>query len=165
MSRARFITLGRPTAVAFARERVLTQMRAWEMHIDASTKDAIRLVTSELVTNAVVHTGSSFITMELSYDNREGRLLLVVHDSSPAPPKREYAKPEEDHGRGLELVAALCCRHGWEPTNRGKRVWAEFDVPTLTFPACTADPLRPRNTATGPCFYPALGSFAVPDSL
>ncbi|MFH9964907.1 ATP-binding protein [Streptomyces mirabilis] len=153
MSRcARILVPGEASAVAFARERVLTQMHAWGVQAEEPTRDAIRLVASELLTNAVVHTDSRFLTMGLYYDEYEGRLLLVVHDASPDPP-RQQPVTVEDHGRGLELVALLSSRHGWEPTSRGKRVWAEFAVP-VPAPATRAARVRLRLRAAAPASGP-----------
>ncbi|MBQ0986549.1 ATP-binding protein [Streptomyces sp. F63] len=124
--RARFAVPGDPSAVAFARDRVITQIRAWGVRLGEGQQDAVRLVTSELITNAVVHAGG-FITVGLHLS--EGRLLLVVYDGNPEPPKRLTTTEDDEGGRGLALVGLLAARHGWEPTRHGKRVWAEFAVP------------------------------------
>ncbi|MEV6589347.1 ATP-binding protein [Streptomyces acidicola] len=59
----------------------------------------------------------------------EIRLLLDVHDCNPEPPRRQVTTEDDEGGRGLALVEFLAARHGWQPTNMGKKVWAEFDVP------------------------------------
>jgi anti-sigma regulatory factor (Ser/Thr protein kinase) len=124
--RARILVPSEPSAVAFARDRVITQVRAWGVPLDADTRDAVRLVASELITNAVVHSGG-LATVGL-YLN-EGRLLLVVHDGNRGEPQRRHATRDDEQGRGLALVEFLATRNGWEPTAGGKKVWAEFEVP------------------------------------
>ena len=81
--RARIAVSGDPSAVAFARDRVMTQIQAWGVQISEENLNAVKLVASELITNAVLHAGG-FITIGLYLD--EDRLLLVVHDSSPSYP-------------------------------------------------------------------------------
>lgn len=84
--------------------------------------EAMAVVTSELVTNAIVHAHSApQLTAMLS----GGRLRLEVHDSHPAPP---VVQPDDDRrvgGFGLRVVDKLTDGWGWEPTADGKRVWAE----------------------------------------
>ncbi|MDX3227209.1 ATP-binding protein [Streptomyces sp. ME19-01-6] len=116
-----------PAVIASARDRVLTEAVGWGVPLDDAQREAVKLVVSELVTNAVVH-GRGLVTVGLFYESYERRLLLVVYDGNPDPPKRRDAKADEEHGRGLALVDHLASRHGWEPTEAGKKVWAEFDV-------------------------------------
>jgi anti-sigma regulatory factor (Ser/Thr protein kinase) len=146
--RARIAVTGDASAVAFARDRVITQIRAWGVRLGEEGQEAIKLVASELITNAVVH-ASCLVTVGL-YLNWE-RLLLVVHDCNPAPPRPRITTEDDEGGRGLVLVELLAARHGWEPTNNGKKVWAEFDVPV---PAPTArvhvGALRARMRAVTP---------------
>lgn len=89
--------------------------------------EGVRLVASELVTNAVVHAGEATISVGLYHD--DGRLLLVVHDSSGNAPHRRSPTDDDEAGRGLLLVTALADKCGWERTGVGKKVWAEFTVP------------------------------------
>jgi anti-sigma regulatory factor (Ser/Thr protein kinase) len=147
--RARIAVTGDPSAVAFARDRVITQIQAWGVRLGEEQQNAIKLVTSELITNAVVHT-EGFITVGLYLS--ENRLLLVVHDGNPEPPRRQNTTEDDEGGRGLVLVEFLATRHGWEPTNHGKKVWAEFVVPV---PASAAHGglLRERMRVAAPHAY------------
>jgi anti-sigma regulatory factor (Ser/Thr protein kinase) len=144
--RARILVPGDPSAVAFARDRVLTHVRAWGVPLDEEMWEGVRLVASELITNAVVH-GGGCATVALYYD--DGRLLLVVHDGNPAEPRRRQATGDDEAGRGLALVESLAVRSGWEPTVTGKKVWAEFEVPTPQ-PAARGGVLRRRMEAAVP---------------
>jgi anti-sigma regulatory factor (Ser/Thr protein kinase) len=123
--RARILVPGEPYAVAFARDRVMTQVRAWGVPLDEEMRAAVKLVASELITNAVVHAGG-LVTIGLYLD--EDRLLLTVHDRSSEQPRHQHAAEEDEDGRGLVLVDSFATRHGWQPTPNGKRVWAEFAV-------------------------------------
>lgn len=138
--RARILVPGDPSAVAFARDRVLTLVRAWGVPLDEDKREAVKLVASELITNAVVH-ASGFVTVGL-YLN-DDRLLLVVHDGSPAEPRRQHAKHDDEDGRGLALVDSLATRNGWDRTQSGKKVWAEFEVPAPA-PAALGEVLQRR---------------------
>ena len=144
--RARIAVAGAPSAVAFARDRVMTQIHAWGVRLGEDNLNAVKLVASELITNAVVHAGG-LITIGLYLD--EDRLLLVVHDSSPEPPSRQITTEDDEGGRGLVLVEFLSARHGWEPTCHGKKVWAEFVVP-VSVPAARGGLLHQRLRAAAP---------------
>ena len=83
------------------------------------------LITSELVTNALVHAQAApVLTAERS---GEGIVRIAVHDSSVDPPVA--GEPHgADGGYGLNLVAAVAVAWGWEPTSFGKSVWADLRV-------------------------------------
>jgi anti-sigma regulatory factor (Ser/Thr protein kinase) len=79
------------------------------------------LLTSELVSNAVLHAQGSF---ELSVCGEEGEAIRIeVVDESPLRPV--LAPPDGDviAGRGLWLVDALAEEWGVEPSGHGKAVW------------------------------------------
>jgi anti-sigma regulatory factor (Ser/Thr protein kinase) len=113
-----------PDSPALARNLVGDACQAW--HHTAVFYPA-RLVTSELVTNAVEHTGST-ITVALSH--RAGGLLIAVSDASRTLPHlRELRRPRrgeclDERGRGLRTVQATAVRWGALPTGAGKLVWA-----------------------------------------
>jgi len=86
--------------------------------------DSVRLVASELATNALVHAQTAF-TVTLSQP--DGVVLLAVRDSSEALPVPGAARVMDTHGRGLEIVNLIS--HGWgmDPDEGGhKAVWASF---------------------------------------
>ncbi|MFE0135835.1 ATP-binding protein [Streptomyces sp. NPDC059037] len=98
------------------------------------------------MTNAVVHS-EGLVLVGLYYHPGEGRLLLVVHDGNCGPPRRQNATADDESGRGLALVDFFASRNGWEPTERGKKVWAEFDLPVPATTAGRTAPLGPRLPA------------------
>jgi two-component sensor histidine kinase len=88
---------------------------------EADLPDRIGLVTSELVTNAVVHARSD---LEVRIRVSGPEIYLEVADEMPAlvAPRRSI---DETGGRGLVLVDALCDAWGVADVDqgRGKRVW------------------------------------------
>jgi anti-sigma regulatory factor (Ser/Thr protein kinase) len=81
------------------------------------------LVVSELVTNAVIHARSA---PEVVATRRRRRVRVEVYDDDVSPPVVRAPSPGDSGGGfGLAMVVALSDRWGWEPTARGKRVWAE----------------------------------------
>jgi len=83
------------------------------------------LLTSELVSNVVLHAATPF-ELEVA---REGRVVrIVVRDGSTNPPVVHEPAPDETGGRGLLLVHSLASRWGYEATKQGKSVWFELEV-------------------------------------
>lgn len=108
------------------------------------TCDTAALVVSELVTNAIVHTASAHIVCEL----RDGDELIriAVRDEGCSPDQPHTAaqqRPEDEHGRGLLLVDAVCHAWGTHEQGAGLLVWAEL-------PRGTSAPAAPRDTSE-PC--------------
>ncbi|MFI6689932.1 ATP-binding protein [Streptomyces sp. NPDC050485] len=149
---ARIVVPGDPSVVAFARDRVLRQVSGWNAPLDRDHREAVKLVASELITNAVVHS-DGLVMVGLYYEPGEGRLLLVVHDGSPEPPERQNAEADDEGGRGLALVDCFAARNGWEETERGKKVWAEFEVPVPAPEPGRSALLRLRVQALAPRSY------------
>lgn len=134
----RFVLAGGEREVSLARRKVVDKVCTWGVPLDDETADAIRLIASELIANAVVH-GEGPVTVALYH--RSGRLVIDVLDGNPAAPQTSYAQAEDESGRGLTLVELLASRCGWEPAGRGKRVWAEIKLPEAA-PAVRAAVLR-----------------------
>lgn len=87
-------------------------------------EDDVRLVVSELATNALRHALTPF-TVLLREDGRS--VLLTVQDGSSSVPVRVSAGGMDTGGRGLSIVEALS--DDWGVTHRrgvGKSVWASF---------------------------------------
>ncbi|QFR97595.1 ATP-binding protein [Streptomyces tsukubensis] len=166
-----------PGSAAQARRLTRAQLDGWALGED--TCEAATLVVSELVTNAIVHTGSRQIVCELRElygDTRNDsvvgpsgepsealgtalsedssghagtgdgpgvtpgrRLRIAVRDEGcgggrPLTPPKE---PQDEHGRGLLLVAAMSSAWGAQETEPGAGlvVWAE--LPGEVGPGCT----------------------------
>lgn len=89
--------------------------------------DDVQLCTSELVTNAIRHAGTS-VTMTL----RLGEAVTVeVTDGLTRLhlPRSLQADVTADHGRGLQIVAALSADWGVVEHEEGKTVWFTLPLP------------------------------------
>ena len=129
------------TCVREARRRVQTQVTEWG--VDPDLRDTAVLVTSELVTNALVHTGTKVITCALSLHRGLLRIEVTDHadhrdnadhrdqdDASPGPTAGEAA-PSEENGRGLQLISRLSDAWGVTVAKNGDghMVWAMLSIP------------------------------------
>lgn len=98
---------------------------------------AAELLTSELVTNAVVHPqppAHSGVTVVVVHLHRTPeRLRVEVIDHDPQPPRPATDPPEEfGHGWGLQLLDQLATAWGVHPlpVGVGKTVWFEIHAAT-----------------------------------
>lgn len=90
------------------------------------TVDALLLMTSELVTNAVIHARTA---IELGVTVTRASVLVTVHDLDLV---RTAQQPysDRDGGRGLHLVAALSDEHAVERHDGdGKTAWFRVSRP------------------------------------
>lgn len=85
-------------------------------------EDAVALLVSELITNAVLHAGTPVRLSVLRYD---GVLRIEVRDDDPTPPRLVDPDPMRPGGRGIMLVDALAQRWGVNANERGKTIWFE----------------------------------------
>jgi len=98
-------------------------------HLMDPCVDDVRLVVSELATNAVVHAATEFT---LTVERLDGVLTVTVRDGSPARPRRYPGLSQtRTRGRGLQMVGALSSSWGITDEIDGKSVWARFDVPAV----------------------------------
>lgn len=89
------------------------------------------LLVSELVANAVLHTGTP---LEVVVATGADRVRVEVHDGNPHLPVRKRYSNLSGTGRGLLLVERMAAEWGADRTATGKRVWFEVDgssAPTL----------------------------------
>ena len=82
------------------------------------------LLVSELVANAILHTGTPF---DVVVRPGAGRVRIEVHDGSPELPIRRHYSTLSGTGRGLVLVERLAAGWGADLTSRGKVVWFELE--------------------------------------
>ncbi|MER7482719.1 SpoIIE family protein phosphatase [Streptomyces sp. NPDC126510] len=112
-----------PQAVGHARRFARRTLRSWGV---TAEYDAVLLVVSELVTNALVHTDGK-VRMDLTVIG--SRLRVAVADASPRSPVRPTSIGwEATGGRGILLVEALAATWGTLPVSGGKQVWAELPL-------------------------------------
>jgi anti-sigma regulatory factor (Ser/Thr protein kinase) len=93
------------------------------------------LLVSELVANAVLHTGTP-IEVVIHTGDQGDAVRIEVHDGNPQLPVRKHYSTMSGTGRGLLLVERMASSWGAERTAGGKVVWFELDgsaTPALDF--------------------------------
>ncbi|MDX3510405.1 ATP-binding protein [Streptomyces caniscabiei] len=119
-----------PAEVGRARRWARARLSGSGIGDDEPLAETLILLVSELVTNAVVHTGCpAVLRLQLSgrRDGAIGKVRLEVADGSACPPDPRCADGDETGGRGLALVDVLADRWGWAHEGVGKRIWCELD--------------------------------------
>ena len=87
--------------------------------ISEDTTETVLLLTSELVTNAVIHARTA---IEVGITVTTNKVLVTVHDEDLGRPSDTY--PGREGGRGLGLVAAMAEETATEKhLGEGKTVW------------------------------------------
>ncbi|MEV4680322.1 SpoIIE family protein phosphatase [Streptomyces kurssanovii] len=138
---ASFDPVGR--SVATARAFVRDTLQGWGY---SDVVDDAVVLTSELVTNAVVHAGTSADVLCL---RSEDGVRVEVADRYPereVPIQgagRAIANLDSENGRGLLLCAALASRWGVEYTPTHKTVWFQLDLPQRPVGTRSAGPVLP----------------------
>lgn len=87
--------------------------------------DSTELMVSELVTNAIQH-ATRPVTLRLV---RTSVLRCEVGDDSALLPRARRAGPDDERGRGLQIVARCAERWGATRLGAGKVVWFEQRLP------------------------------------
>ncbi|MGI5374601.1 ATP-binding protein [Streptomyces sp. CA-251387] len=123
--RFRFELAAHPGSPAQARRLTRARLGGWSVCED--TCDTAALVVSELVTNAIVHTASEHIVCELHDGAELVRIAVRDEGCAPGEPHPLAARPEEEHGRGLLLIDALC--HAWGVHEQGSGLVIWVDLP------------------------------------
>ena len=112
------------TVVAVARQLARTACRSWP---DRDTCDAVLLIVSELLGNAVKAAAGTRIRLKVAWTAR--RVRVEVSDDSSRLPVARQAGLTEEGGRGLWLVSQVAVRWGSFRQGPGKCVWAEVALP------------------------------------
>src|SRR3954453_4917763 len=116
---------------------VLSDARAEGTLLDLAT-----LLTSELVTNGIVHAHTE---LRVVVDVTERFVRVEVNDGNPLLPARREYDASAMTGRGMEMVELLSHEFGAEPIDGdGKRVWFRLSRGDATGVAAaeTTDELR-----------------------
>jgi len=93
-------------------------------HHSAHLVEDVRLVVSELATNAVAHAQTPFL---VTLSRANGSVLLAIQDESTSAPVRSAPDLMGMSGRGLMIVELLSQEWGTSTDGRGfKSVWASF---------------------------------------
>lgn len=121
-----------PSEVGRARRWARSRLAGAGIQADEPLAETLVLLVSELVTNAVVHTGSSAVLRlvlpgAVAEEAEEATVRLEVDDASDRAPVPRCVDGEATGGRGLALVDGLADRWGWSREGTGKRIWCELD--------------------------------------
>ncbi|NEW69820.1 ATP-binding protein [Streptomyces rhizosphaericus] len=96
----------RPEAAAHARHLTSTFLEGLRPAPDQGAADAVMLVVSELVTNAVRHSGGRFCSLRVSAD--PDAITVAVGDASRVPPRRRAPDVRgETGGFGWQMISGM----------------------------------------------------------
>jgi anti-sigma regulatory factor (Ser/Thr protein kinase) len=128
--RVRFPT--HPHSVRTARQLAADTLRAWDVEV---LVDDVRLVVTELATNATLHSGARSFLLSLAV-TPTGGVRVAVGDEGPVPAAAVVQRPlpggatatprrpETTTGRGLAIVHELADAWGVDVDGPAKWVWA-----------------------------------------
>lgn len=124
-----------PIWVRTARETIRTLLAVSGFH---ELTDTAVLLTSEAVTNAInacANKGCTTpVTLHAGWTDPH-RLRVLVHDEAPGRPNCRTSAPDDEDGRGIQLIsygadAWGVCTHG---PGRGKATWFELGAPVAPY--------------------------------
>ena len=111
---------GGPESVSIARGAVASLLAEW---CAQEPMETAVLLTSEVVTNAILHAGSD---VEMTVDADLTRVRVSVTDGSSTRPVVVPPSLDAIGGRGLYLLDSLATRWGVRGGRHGKTVWFEL---------------------------------------
>uniref|UniRef100_A0AAU1IDF8 ATP-binding protein n=1 Tax=Streptomyces sp. NBC_00180 TaxID=2903632 RepID=A0AAU1IDF8_9ACTN len=83
--------------------------------------DVVMLIVTELLTNALLHSGSTEISLRISVE--DGCLRIAVRDGMPGSAEPRAATDTAESGRGLMIVEALAAEHSGTWGTDGTETW------------------------------------------
>ncbi len=114
----------RPESAAEARRAIASALEDSRLQ---ELVDTALLLTSELVTNAIVHAGSGPRVM---VHVRPAVIHVEISDDSETHPAMRDAGPDDTSGRGMSILSAYSDRWGsLRRSGGGKTVWFEVARP------------------------------------
>jgi anti-sigma regulatory factor (Ser/Thr protein kinase) len=121
----RFVVAVDRRSVEEARRRVTSVLSSWGF----DPIDDVTLLTSEAITNAVVHADTTAVAV--SVERRDGQICVSVHDDDPAVPVRKPFDPDRAGGFGVAIIDDVSESWGVDGVpDDGKDVWFCIDLPT-----------------------------------
>jgi anti-sigma regulatory factor (Ser/Thr protein kinase) len=122
----------RRTRTLAAQPAAVSEARRWvggvaKGHVDGEQAEKLRLVVSEIVTNALRH-GRETARIDLAVTPKREFLCVQVTDDGPGlVPRPRALEPDDEGGYGLFFVEQLTRRWGVTREDRRTRVWFELD--------------------------------------
>ncbi|WP_433417010.1 ATP-binding protein [Microtetraspora malaysiensis] len=111
----------RLASTCMARRVTRARLSAWGLPDE--TIDLAELLVSEVAGNALRHTHGPVL---LSLSLADGLLRCEVEDTDRTPLRPCDPGPDDERGRGLDMLRQLSCCWGTVPTLTGKVVWFEL---------------------------------------
>ena len=112
---------------------VVTEVASDQTHDRAAVElpsDLIAPIVSELVANAVEHSGS---LCAMVVNRAEGSIRIEVRDDAPGShalsPASRAGSSDAERGRGLMIVSALAAEWGVDADEQSKSVWVQLARP------------------------------------
>jgi signal transduction histidine kinase len=108
--------------------RRVTAARLRYCGLDALMRDTMMIV-SELLTNAVLHSGTTEI--RLTVTRQDDFLRIEVCDGQEGSVRPQHPDDDAESGRGLAIVEGLVQENGgtWGVSDDGTTVWCLLAVP------------------------------------
>jgi anti-sigma regulatory factor (Ser/Thr protein kinase) len=95
--------------------------------LDVEMEGTLELLTSELVTNAVLHARTPLL---LGVAQSGARIIVCVGDRNLLRPEQQPYSEDRSDGRGIVILQALAERWGITTQPGGKVVWFTMRQPT-----------------------------------
>jgi hypothetical protein len=105
-----------------ARHKISALVRGWNISLSDEQIAEVGLLSTEVITNAVRHTGA---VCAVAVRWTGARVRVEVTDASPVRPEPRHGALDAEGGRGLLLVDALAADWGSTHDPAGKVVWFE----------------------------------------
>ena len=106
-----------PRSASTARQFVVTTVGD---DVDDDSSAALALLTSELVTNGILHARTR---LRVGVTEHDGEILVAVGDNNLLQPEQQPYSDTRTDGRGLALIRAMAHRWGIATYDGGKSVW------------------------------------------
>ncbi|MEU3001309.1 ATP-binding protein [Streptomyces sp. NPDC006995] len=150
-----------PNAVRLARLHTEDLLPTWGVPSDIV--ETVRLLVSELVTNAVQHPQddksqdsvlvmrNAAQTFELTLERLRDGVRVAVWDRDPRPPLLKKVGVEAEGGRGIFIVAMMSRSWGSRPAVNasGKVVWAEVGLSPVGHVVAEEEAMNPPGRPAG----------------
>ncbi len=116
-----------PISAGRGRRFVRRAVRSWDTGMDSAKVNVLQLLTSELITNCIVHACSDYHDLVVAQDPL-GVRVSVTDDEIDRPMLLPDEHPSVLGGRGLVLVHTYADDWGVDDVPNGKAIWFRLNV-------------------------------------